>query len=165
MRMDCCGYQDCSRVAESALKNFSAAAGARQGDAALEDVCSPGKAKKYKRGQPKTLVDINFFRRANYHVQRVANMLTLGRPPVARLPVDPSPPASRRGSRLHPRAISRDIVEIRQQQRSENCYQPKGRTDRKDSGSRVWCRGLKVLFQDLRLLSLTAGSAYNWRPR
>ena len=57
------------------------------------------------------------------------------------------------------RAISRDIVEIRQQQRSENCDQPKGRTDRKDSGSRVWCRGLKVLFQDLRLLSLTAGSA------
>jgi hypothetical protein len=28
---------------------------------AIEDVCSPGKAKKYKRGQPKTLVDINFF--------------------------------------------------------------------------------------------------------
>ena len=27
----------------------------------LRDVCSPGKANKYKRGQPKTLVDINFF--------------------------------------------------------------------------------------------------------
>ena len=56
-------------------------------------------------------------------------------------------------------AISHDIVEIRQQQGSENCYQPKGRTDRKDSGSRVRCRGLKVLFQNLRLLGLIAGSA------
>jgi hypothetical protein len=37
------------------------AGGTPRRDAALEDVCSPGKPKKYKRGQPKTLVDINFF--------------------------------------------------------------------------------------------------------
>jgi hypothetical protein len=41
--------------------------GARR-DAALEDVCSPGKAKKYEPGQPRTLVDITFSRRTNYHV-------------------------------------------------------------------------------------------------
>ena len=38
----------------------------------LRDVCSPRKSKKYKRGQPKTLVDINFCRSANYHVQYAA---------------------------------------------------------------------------------------------
>jgi hypothetical protein len=43
------------------MAKIKSRAGAPRRNPAIEDVCSPGKAKKYKRGQPKTLVDISFF--------------------------------------------------------------------------------------------------------
>jgi hypothetical protein len=41
------------------LAKIKSRAGAHAASRPLRDVCSLGKAKKYKRGQPKTLVDIN----------------------------------------------------------------------------------------------------------